>query len=151
MFAQSQFIFELFGFNREKRLAEKLLADEKAAESARAKEEKEKEGDGGSDDSDEDSDENEGDPDEVAPATKEKVVLVFDLGGGTFDVSVLSISDGVFEVLLTSCKSNRFDNPTSSYSTGESHSWRHSLGGGRFRHKAYGVCGIAVQAQVPNT
>merc|ERR1719391_69930 len=31
----------------------------------------------------------------------EKNVLVFDLGGGTFDVSLLSISDGVFEVLST--------------------------------------------------
>jgi len=28
-------------------------------------------------------------------------ILVFDLGGGTFDVSVLDISDGVFEVLAT--------------------------------------------------
>ena len=28
-------------------------------------------------------------------------ILVFDLGGGTFDVSVLEISDGVFEVLAT--------------------------------------------------
>ncbi len=28
-------------------------------------------------------------------------VLIFDLGGGTFDVSVLSISDGVFQVLST--------------------------------------------------
>ncbi|CAO2181789.1 unnamed protein product [Urochloa humidicola] len=31
----------------------------------------------------------------------EKKVLVFDLGGGTFDVSVLAIDDGVFEVLAT--------------------------------------------------
>ena len=28
-------------------------------------------------------------------------ILVFDLGGGTFDVSLLEISDGVFEVLAT--------------------------------------------------
>jgi hypothetical protein len=27
-------------------------------------------------------------------------VLIFDLGGGTFDVSLLSIEDGVFEVSL---------------------------------------------------
>uniref|UniRef100_A0A0E0L1N7 Uncharacterized protein n=1 Tax=Oryza punctata TaxID=4537 RepID=A0A0E0L1N7_ORYPU len=31
----------------------------------------------------------------------EKNVLVFDLGGGTFDVSVLAIDDGVYEVLAT--------------------------------------------------
>eukprot|EP00091_Calanus_sinicus_P017288 TRINITY_DN3731_c0_g1_i1.p1 TRINITY_DN3731_c0_g1~~TRINITY_DN3731_c0_g1_i1.p1 ORF type:complete len:426 (+),score=139.06 TRINITY_DN3731_c0_g1_i1:178-1455(+) len=34
-------------------------------------------------------------------STDEKNVLVFDLGGGTFDVSLLSITDGVFEVLAT--------------------------------------------------
>ena len=28
----------------------------------------------------------------------EKNVLIFDLGGGTFDVSILSIEDGIFEV-----------------------------------------------------
>jgi heat shock protein 5 len=32
---------------------------------------------------------------------KEKNILVFDLGGGTFDVSLLSIEDQVFEVLAT--------------------------------------------------
>ena len=35
-------------------------------------------------------------------ATKaEKRVLIFDLGGGTFDVSVLSIEGGIFEVNAT--------------------------------------------------
>ena len=28
-------------------------------------------------------------------------ILVFDLGGGTFDISVLEIADGVFQVLAT--------------------------------------------------
>lgn len=32
---------------------------------------------------------------------KEKNVLVFDLGGGTFDVSLLSIEEGIFEVKAT--------------------------------------------------
>jgi molecular chaperone DnaK len=31
-----------------------------------------------------------------------ETILVFDLGGGTFDVSILEIGDGVFEVLATS-------------------------------------------------
>jgi heat shock protein 5 len=31
----------------------------------------------------------------------EKTILVYDLGGGTFDVSLLSIEDGIFEVLAT--------------------------------------------------
>ncbi len=34
--------------------------------------------------------------------TGSSVVLVFDLGGGTFDVSILEITDGVFEVKSTS-------------------------------------------------
>ena len=33
---------------------------------------------------------------------KEKNVLIFDLGGGTFDVSLLTIEDGIFEVKATS-------------------------------------------------
>ena len=32
---------------------------------------------------------------------KEQKVLVFDLGGGTFDVSILDLADGTFEVLST--------------------------------------------------
>jgi heat shock protein 1/8 len=31
----------------------------------------------------------------------EKNVLIFDLGGGTFDVSLLTIEDGIFEVKAT--------------------------------------------------
>ncbi len=34
--------------------------------------------------------------------TSDQTILVFDLGGGTFDVSVLEIADGVFEVKSTS-------------------------------------------------
>ena len=37
----------------------------------------------------------------VDKESKEQKVMVFDLGGGTFDVSLLDISDGVFEVLAT--------------------------------------------------
>ena len=32
---------------------------------------------------------------------EEKIIVVYDLGGGTFDVSVLKIQDGIFEVLST--------------------------------------------------
>ncbi len=37
---------------------------------------------------------------------KEQKILVYDLGGGTFDVSVLDIADGTFEVLATSGDNN---------------------------------------------
>lgn len=45
---------------------------------------------------------------------QEQVILVFDLGGGTFDVSILQLGDGVFEVKAT-CGNNQlggddFDN-----------------------------------------
>ncbi len=33
---------------------------------------------------------------------KDETILVFDLGGGTFDVSILEIGDGVFQVVATS-------------------------------------------------
>lgn len=33
--------------------------------------------------------------------TQEKTIAVYDLGGGTFDVSILKISNGIFEVLST--------------------------------------------------
>ena len=37
----------------------------------------------------------------TANSGKEKNVLIFDLGGGTFDVSLLTIEDGIFEVKAT--------------------------------------------------
>jgi L1 cell adhesion molecule like protein len=39
--------------------------------------------------------------DKKATSTKEKNVLIFDLGGGTFDVSILTIEEGIFEVKAT--------------------------------------------------
>ncbi len=35
------------------------------------------------------------------PADPESVIAVYDFGGGTFDISILRLSDGVFEVLST--------------------------------------------------
>merc|ERR1711863_4679 len=39
--------------------------------------------------------------DKKETSSGEKNVLIFDLGGGTFDVSILSIDDGIFEVKAT--------------------------------------------------
>ncbi|XP_068211130.1 heat shock-related 70 kDa protein 2-like [Palaemon carinicauda] len=39
--------------------------------------------------------------DKKATSGRERNVLIFDLGGGTFDVSILNIDDGVFEVKST--------------------------------------------------
>ncbi|XP_010063599.1 heat shock 70 kDa protein-like [Eucalyptus grandis] len=39
--------------------------------------------------------------DKKASSTGEKSVLIFDLGGGTFDVSLLTIEEGIFEVKAT--------------------------------------------------
>ncbi len=39
--------------------------------------------------------------DKATQNTDEKFYLIYDLGGGTFDVSILKLTDGVFEVLAT--------------------------------------------------
>jgi len=39
--------------------------------------------------------------DKKGASSTEKNILIFDLGGGTFDVSILSIDDGIFEVKAT--------------------------------------------------
>ncbi|XP_071479865.1 heat shock 70 kDa protein IV-like [Diadema antillarum] len=54
---------------------------------------------------------------------EEQRVLIFDLGGGTFDVSVLSIDDGIFEVISTAGNTHLggedFDNRLVQYLTEE--------------------------------
>ncbi|ESO92771.1 hypothetical protein LOTGIDRAFT_190284 [Lottia gigantea] len=53
----------------------------------------------------------------------EQHILIFDLGGGTFDVSILAIEDGVFEVLATAGDTHLggedFDNRMVNYFTQE--------------------------------
>ena len=50
---------------------------------------------------------------------KEQTILVFDLGGGTFDVSLLEIGEGVVEVRATSGDNHLGgDDWTSAWSTG---------------------------------
>jgi len=52
-----------------------------------------------------------------------QTILVYDLGGGTFDVSILELGDGVFEVLATSGNNklggDDFDNKIMDYLVGE--------------------------------
>ncbi|KAI9104117.1 hsp71-like protein [Phlyctochytrium arcticum] len=54
---------------------------------------------------------------------KEKNILIFDLGGGTFDVSLLAIDEGVFEVKATAGDTHLggedFDNRLVTFFTGE--------------------------------
>ena len=54
---------------------------------------------------------------------KDEKILVFDLGGGTFDVSVLELGDGVFDVLSTAGDNNLggddFDNKIIDYMVAE--------------------------------
>jgi molecular chaperone DnaK len=54
---------------------------------------------------------------------KEQKIIVYDLGGGTFDISVLEIGDGVFEVKSTDGDTHLggddFDNAIISWMTGE--------------------------------
>ncbi|MDV3143938.1 MAG: Hsp70 family protein, partial [Candidatus Phytoplasma australasiaticum] len=38
----------------------------------------------------------------IDKSNKEQTILIFDLGGGTFDVSILKLLDGTFEVISTS-------------------------------------------------
>ena len=54
---------------------------------------------------------------------KDEKILVFDLGGGTFDVSILELGDGVFDVLSTAGDNNLggddFDDKISEYMVAE--------------------------------
>jgi heat shock protein 1/8 len=61
--------------------------------------------------------------DKKAASTGEKNVLIFDLGGGTFDVSLLTIEEGIFEVKATAGDTHLggedFDNRLVKWAVGE--------------------------------
>lgn len=61
--------------------------------------------------------------DKKATSVGEKNVLIFDLGGGTFDVSLLTIEEGIFEVKATAGDTHLggedFDNRTVNHFVGE--------------------------------
>jgi L1 cell adhesion molecule like protein len=64
----------------------------------------------------------------------EKNILIFDLGGGTFDVSLLTIDDGIFEVKATAGNTHLggedFDNRMVSFLTGEfKKKYKHDISG----------------------
>ena len=63
---------------------------------------------------------------------KEQKIMVYDLGGGTFDVSIIEIGDGVIEVLSTSrsaTASSKFFPPTATHAWAATTSTRGSLTG----------------------
>ena len=64
---------------------------------------------------------------------KERNVLVFDLGGGTFDVSLLSMEDGVTEVIATRCRCRTTGGASSCVAAWE------CRGGSRARSPLWGV------------
>ena len=45
-------------------------------------------------------------------SSQDETILVFDLGGGTFDVSVLEIGDGVFEITVTATVTTKINDQT---------------------------------------
>ena len=59
-------------------------------------------------------------------AKGEQNILVYDLGGGTFDVTLLSIDEGVFEVKATAVTVARLEPPTLTEREG-AHSSTHGL------------------------
>ncbi len=64
-------------------------------------------------------------------------IAVYDLGGGTFDISILELGEGVFEVKYTTRHPSRCDDLTRRSSTG---SWTASRRGGRISRRTRWPC-----------